>query len=157
MSKRRRNSIYSNKKSGNLSYVFNKQDLEKLYNYVNGVNDVIKLSVEDEIKELEKTTKHIVMKNLHKGHGVDKGIYKKHIVIVNLHESLGDVHFQVGANKGHHRLTHLLENGHRIKINGQFIGKRTREIKHIGPGQDYVDKTALNLCEKAIDKAFKKG
>ena len=136
---------------------YRKKDIQDIVSYINDVSDSLKSEIESEIDPLKRQTRTIVKNKLSTGHGVRKGIYKKHIVVRTLDKELGNIHFQVGANKGHHRLTHLLENGHRIKLHGVFLNHKTRKIVHIEPGQKYVDTHAIMLCKKALDKAFKKG
>lgn len=131
-------------------------DLKRAIKYLQNVSDDIKDEIEKQIEPAKKQTKQIVKQNLTKGHGVDKGIYKEHIVINNLSKGQGDIHFQVGANEGHHRLTHLIENGHRVVAHGRDTGKRTRPMVHIAPGQEYIDRQAIILCKKGIKEAFER-
>lgn len=138
------------------AFKFSNKDLKRLETYINKVDDSIKHDVENQVKPVISKTKSIVKSHLKKGHGVDEGIYKKSIGHVIVDNSLGSFSFQVGAKKGHHRLTHLLENGHRIVSHGKDTGKKTRKIVHIKYGQDYVDEKVPELCEKAIKKAFDK-
>lgn len=140
-----------------IKFTIRKKDLEDFIKYINNLPTAVKDELNEEIKPLKQKTKQIVKHCLTKGHGVQKGIYKKHIVIRTLDNEPGHVHFQVGGNKGHYRLTHLLENGHRIKMNGVFLNHNTKKVEHIAPGQDYVDKHVIILMKKATKKATKKG
>lgn len=140
-----------------IKFYFRQEDLDNYGKYINNLPAVVKQELNDEIKPLKQKTKQIVKHKLTKGHGVQKGIYKKHIVIKTLDTEPGHVHFQVGGNKGHYRLTHLLENGHRIKMLGVFLNHNTKKVEHIAPGQDYADKHVIMMMKKAIKKATKKG
>lgn len=109
-----------------------------------------------ENEKMKKEAKRRVTNSLSRGNGVQKGVYKRSIVIRSLGDKQTDLDFQIGGNKKHYRLTHLLEHGHRVKINGAFINKRTKAIPHIRPGQDYVDEAALKLFDQALDRAIEK-
>lgn len=127
----------------------------------------VPLDVEDEVykhyPKLRGNTKKIVKDNLTKGHGYQKGIYKKSIVQRNLAEDRTEIHFIVGANKKHYRLTHLLENGHGVKVGGKFVSplkstgtNLTTKIVHIAPAQEYANRVTYNLYTNAIKLAFRK-
>lgn len=133
-------------------------DIKDTLNYFENVSKDISKKVNEDIPNIQKDTKKVVKSHLSKGNGVDKGIYKRSIVYRNLSNSEQIVHFQVGGNKKHYRLTHLLEHGHKMIPNKHFYRHvvRTKAIPHIQYGQDYADKAVENLYEKAIELALGK-
>lgn len=108
-----------------------------------------------------KESKSITKSKLKKGHGKNTGVYSKSLVVRNSSQlAKGYFCYQVGGNKTHYRLTHLLENGHKLVPNKHFyrnIGSRkTQAIPHIIYGQNYVDDEGFNAVKKSINNAFKK-
>ena len=153
----------------NIEFKINTED------YVRWLNDVpqrIQREIEEDIPVLRRNTKKIVQSKLKKGNGVDEGIYRKSFIINNFAESKWHIGFQVFAKKPHYRLTHLLEDGHRIKVftrgkgvktyNGNigmsFVKTRmrpsgvTKSIKHIEPGQEYAEEQLPILYRKSYTK-----
>lgn len=84
--------------------------------YLNEVPEKTQLYVDGKIPKLRSNTRKNVRSHLTKGHGVDEGIYRKSFIINNFAESKWHVGFQVFAKKPHYRLTHLLEDGHILKV-----------------------------------------
>lgn len=117
------------------------------------------IEVNREIPSIKKESKDRVKEKLTPGNGVNVGVYKKSLVIRNLASNDQEIHFQVGGNKKHYRLTHLLEHGHRMIPNRHFYRRvsRTKAIPHIAPAQEWADKAVEELYVKAINKATKKG
>ena len=141
-------------KSGNIW--FELKGIEKINFFFENFPETVHREVNKDIPTIMKTTKRIVKRKLRKGNGVNEGIYKKSIIYKRLTDSTEIVEFVVGGNKRHYRLTHLIENGHRIKSHGRFIpGKTTKAIPHIQYGQAHADKAVLALYDKALDKALK--
>lgn len=134
-------------------------NIDDVIEYFKVVPTKITEKVNKEIPSIRKETKSMVKQHLTKGNGVDIGIYKNSIIVKNLTRKKDEIHFQVGANKPHHRLTHLLEHGHRMIPNKYFYRNvsKTKAIPHIKQGQDYADKAVENLYWKAIDLALKEG
>lgn len=144
--------------------------LEKTAKILSSINEQFRIEVQEEIKEIKKETKSRVVKQLKKGHGINKGTYKKSIVINNLARRDPDkIAFQVGSKK-HYRLTHLLEDGHdkwvfrrgkgrptyRGNVGMVQLSGKTKAIKHIEPGQDYADRAVQKMYEEAWENAVKK-
>lgn len=116
--------------------------------------------IKDNMNPVMKKSKRVTRSHLIERKGVDTGTYRKNLIVRNSSElSKGYFHYQVGGNKKHYRLTHLLENGHKLVPNRHFfriIDGNTRAIPHIVYGQELVDKEAVKALEVAIDNAFTK-
>lgn len=141
----------------------NEEELERLLHTLDNSYFYFKESLDKKFTPMLRESKRIVKSRLHKGYGVNKGIYIKSLYIKNSSELRKDYFcYQVGARSPHYRLTHLLENGH--KVRGCFDRRKskkgdipTRKITHIVYGQDYVDKHATNKIVEAVNDAFGKG
>lgn len=127
--------------------------------------------VEKDLPPVRRQTKKVVQSHAPS----NTGIYKKSFIINNFAESKWKVGFQVYAKKPHYRLTHLLENGHRIKlfrrgsgtptfrgnIGMNFVKTKlrpsgnTKDFKHIEPGQEYAEKQVPKLYQDAYTKSLK--
>lgn len=122
------------------------------------VDKLIENELEQKVPEVKRKTKEAVLSGLTKGHGVDKGVYRKSIVINSLSGRYdANIHFQVGSRK-HYRLSHLLEHGH--KVRGCYRRKNdmpTKAIPHISLGQEYIDKAGEKMYVEAIKKALERG
>lgn len=141
------------------------------YDYSSWFNDIprrIQLKIKEDIPKIRKETKKIVKAQLTTGHGVEQGIYRKSFIINNFAESPWRIGFQVFAKKPHYRLTHLLEDGHRIKIFRRGQGERTKwgnigmvftstrrrpsgrtnVVEHIETGQRFADEAVPYLYRK---------
>ena len=55
-------------------------------------------------------------------------------------------------NKTDYQLTHLLEKGHRIFINGKYTGKSTNPIPHIAPAERKGKELYIELVERKLNK-----
>lgn len=53
-------------------------------------------------------------------------------------------------NKKNYRLTHLLENGHRIISHGHARGRTTKAFVHIRPVADFCETKMINEVEEVI-------
>lgn len=151
-----------------------KDNFQDFARWMNNVPESIQLSIDEQIPTIRRSTKRVVQSHLTLGHGVDEGIYKKSFRINNYTQSKWEIGFQVYAKDPHYRLTHLLENGHRIKVfrwgqgeptkNGNigmvFInslrhGTHTGAIPHIAPAQEYADDKVYALYESTVVNKFK--
>lgn len=152
------------------SFQFSHQDFAK---WIGKVPDKIQAELNQKIPYIRRQTKKVVQSNLKFGAGVDEGIYRKSFTSINLSENKWHIGFQVVAKKPHYRLTHLLENGHRIKIftpgqgeptkrgnigmsfySGSRYGDRTRSFPHIEPGQRYAEDRIIRLYYATINKKY---
>lgn len=152
------------------SFKFSHQDFAK---WLGKVPDNIQSDLNKKIPSVKRQTKKVVKDHLTFGNGVEEGIYKKSFTVIDLSENRWHIGFQVVAKKPHYRLTHLLENGHRIKlftpghgeqtkhgnIGMSFVstlrtGNRTKEIPHIEPGQTYAEDRIIRLYWDTINERY---
>jgi hypothetical protein len=157
-------------KAIDVSIDFETQDFAK---WIGNVPDRIQTELNNKIRPLKRNTKKVVKDHLQYGAGVETGIYKKSFTIIDLSENKWHIGFQVVAKKPHYRLTHLLENGHRIKIftpgRGEqtkrgnigmsFVttlrtGARTHSFPHIEPAQTYADNAIIALYKDTVNRKF---
>lgn len=131
-------------------------DIKDVEHFLENVPNTIINEVNNEAPKIKTESKKIVKNHLTKGNGVDVGIYKKSISMKSLSRNKGEIHFAVGAEKPHYRLSHLLEHGHDMVPNSHFYRhvSRTKAIPHILPAQEYADAAVVKLYEKALDKAL---
>lgn len=152
------------------SFKSSHQDFAK---WIGKVPDRIQADLNKKIPYVKQQTKKVVKDHLTFGNGVKEGIYRKSFTAINLSENKWHIGFQVVAKKPHYRLTHLLENGHRIKIftpghgdltkhgniGMSFVstaktGNRTRKIPHIEPGQAYAEDKIIRLYWDTINEKY---
>ena len=145
---------------------------ESYIKWMSEIPERTQLLIEEQYPAIRRRTKKVVQEHLTPKLGVDEGIYRKSFIINNFAESKWQIGFQVFAKKPHYRLTHLLEDGHRIKlftwgrgdmtkwgnIGMSFVKTRfrpsgyTREVKHILPGQEYADKQVPLMYRRSYTK-----
>ena len=145
--------------------------------WMGGVPKSIQVELDRKVPKIGSKTKRVVKKELKPGFGVDEGIYKRSFTLNTFSENKWAVGFQVFAKKPHYRLTHLLEDGHRIKMFTPGRGKRTKfgnvgmsfvstlrrpngrtnEFVHILPGQTYGEQTVIDLYKETTEKYLGKG
>lgn len=143
--------------------------------YIRWIADIperTQLLIETKYPNIKRKTKRVVQDHLTPHFGVDEGVYKKSFIINDFAESKWHIGFQVFAKKPHYRLTHLLEDGHRIKmftpgrgdmtkwgnVGMSFVKTRrrpagyTQRIKHIEPGQKFADEEVPRLYRTSYIK-----
>lgn len=139
--------------------------------WLNGVPEKIQHRLEDKTPKLKRNTKKVVQNHLVPGKGVDDGIYRKSFTINDYSQSKWEISFQVFAKKPHYRLTHLLEDGHKVvvfkwgrgsptkwgNIGMNYIHKRTMNIPHIEPGQLYAEKNFPILYDEGVNYVLQEG
>ena len=137
-----------------------KQDLEKLLHVLDKSYFYFQDSLQKNVKPMMSDSKKIVGHKLRKRAGVNTGIYKRSLRVVDSSQlRTGYFCYQVVAKKPHYRLTHLLENGHKMVPNKHFYRPiaKTKAYPHIIFGQDYVDENAMKKIKEAINESFGKG
>jgi len=118
--------------------------------WISKVPQKIQLQVEEKLPQVKRKTKKEVQSHLTKqfGIGIDRksGTYKKSFKINDYSQTKWQVAFQVFADKGHHRLTHLLEGGNPPMYGHQTIlfrwgkGKPTTKKGVVGMSHVYQTK-----------------
>ncbi len=107
-----------------------------LKDYSDDVCIIVKESVDNVSKQAQKIVKSKAP--------VETGKYKRSIKVRTAYESLTEKRNVIFADKGEHRLTHLLENGHAI-----VGGGRTKKIPHWSYGDEYIkDELPKQVKEK---------
>lgn len=137
-----------------------KKELDDLLHTLDKSYFYFQESLKEKVNPMMKKSKKIVGNKLRKRSGVDTGIYKKSLRVVDSSQlRMGYFCYQVVAKKPHYRLTHLLENGHKMVPNRHFYRPvaRTKSYPHIIYGQDYVDENAMKKIKESIKESFGKG
>lgn len=115
---------------------------EYLSNFSQDVTDGIKKGVDIVATEVnEEIKKHITFKQ-------PTGKYVKSFRIKTSFEDRYNKRNTWYVANGQHRLTHLLENGHALRIGG-----RTTAYPHIKFGEDLAQKRMEELAKEAIEDA----
>lgn len=120
--------------------------------WVAGVPQKIQLQVEEKLPQVKRKTKKEVQDHLTNDYGIgigkNKGTYKKSFRINDYSQTKWQVGFQVYADKGHHRLTHLLEGASAPMYGHQTIlfrwGKGRPTTKKGVIGMSHVYQTKLH-------------
>ena len=109
-------------------------------------NDEIIDSTKETVDEVSKEAHKIVKENapVETGKSERKGKYKKSLKVKTIVESFTEKKNVIYASGEEYRLTHLLENGHKLAKGGE-----TRKIPHFKYGNDYVHK---NLAKRIKNK-----
>lgn len=107
----------------------------------------IKKVVDSTTNDMQNTIRHNVRFQERSGD------YVKNFKIKTVHEDAVSKRNRWYVDDGEHRLTHLLENGHRIvDRNGRFHGK-SRAYPHIKYGAEYAEKILPERIRKAAEEA----
>jgi len=114
--------------------------------WISKVPTSIQLKLEERTPKLKRNTKKEVQTHLTQSFGVNKGVYRRSFKINDYAQTKWQVAFQVYADKGHHRLTHLLEGGsppmygHKTVLFRWGKGKATSRKGVIGMSHVYQTK-----------------
>lgn len=143
--------------------------------WLNNVAERTQRKLEAKAPIIKRRTKKTVQKHLVKGKGLEEGIYRKSFTINDYSQTKWEICFQVYAKKPHYRLTHLLEDGHKMFLFRWGRGRptkwgnvgmaftttrrrpkgRTHVVKHIKPGQQYAEKQFPKLYDEGINSVLK--
>lgn len=110
----------------------------------------VREAMEEAAKEAAKETVKYLRANSPKSDGKKGGSYRRGWAWKTSRTRNG-VAFIV-HNKTDYQLTHLLEKGHRIFINGKYIGRSTNPIPHIAPAEQKGKELYIELVERKLGK-----
>lgn len=89
-----------------------------------------------------------------KGGGSRKpGTYKEYFSqkkMSKISKSKSDFRRIVYVKSPEYRLTHLLENGHRVANKYGYTGKHTRPVKHFEPAEEQAEKDLLKYAKEEV-------
>lgn len=83
----------------------------------------------------------------------EPGTYKAHFSqkkMSKISKSKSDFRRIVYVKSPEYRLTHLLENGHRVSNKFGFTGKYTRSVKHFQPAEEQAEKDLLKYAKEEV-------
>ncbi len=79
------------------------------------------------------------------------GDYVKSFAVKTLHEDVMNKRMVWYAKSPQHRLTHLLENGHRVRDRNGSTHGNTNTYEHISKGNEYAARRLPELAEKELN------
>lgn len=118
---------------------------DAIADYRKGAGEACKKAVTQTMDETAK----VIRENVH--FRQRSGKYVKSFAVKVLHEDEQNKRIIWYAKSPHYRLTHLLENSHKIRDRNGAEHGRTSAYPHISKGAEYADKRLPELIKKEME------